>query len=136
MVQCKGAAFSMLCFMSGVFTIEAFVPTTSIRQNAAHRVMPSSTASIRRKSVEQQAIKMPSVAIPIPSINLSYDWSATSQYFVETLISNGIPAFFWIVVIAFAAKSFTVSSTRLTLASVSFYVKKSQLFSNILISIK
>jgi hypothetical protein len=45
-------------------------------------------------------------AVSLPSINLGVDTSALSQYFLETLISSGVPAFFWIAVIAFAAKSF------------------------------
>lgn len=44
-------------------------------------------------------------AASMPSISLGVDTSAITQYFLETLISSGVPAFFWIVVIAFAAKS-------------------------------
>lgn len=44
--------------------------------------------------------------LALPSVQVSVDTSALTQYFLETLISYGVPAFFWIVIIAFAAKAF------------------------------
>lgn len=45
-------------------------------------------------------------ALPLStSTSLSIDNSSLVQYLLETIISCGVPAFFWIAVIAFAAKS-------------------------------
>ena len=44
-------------------------------------------------------------AVSLPSMSLAIDTTSLTQYFLETLISSGIPAIFWIVVIGFAAKS-------------------------------
>jgi len=46
-------------------------------------------------TTEQKAVSLPSV-----------DTSSLTQYFLETIISSGVPAVFTIVVLAFAAKSF------------------------------
>ena len=45
------------------------------------------------------------VATSVDTAGMSIDKSKLAQYFLETLISYGVPAFFWIIVIAFAAKS-------------------------------
>ena len=50
-------------------------------------------------------MELKAAPINLPSINVAIDSAALTQYLLETLISNGVPAFFWIVVIAFAAKS-------------------------------
>ncbi len=98
----------LVLLLSGVAsTVDAFAPTTSITQRIVNGVAPPTSASNRLDATELHVVKMPSVGgMSMPSINLAIDTSATTQYFLETLISNGVPAFFWIVVIAFAAKSF------------------------------
>ncbi len=107
MVQLTFTAPLVLLLSGAVSTIDAFVPTSSITHEKANGVVPSTRASNRLDSMELNVIKMPSVGgVSMPSINVAIDTSATTQYFLETLISNGVPAFFWIVVIAFAAKSF------------------------------
>jgi len=60
--------------------------------------------AVPKPPVSASSFSLPS--LPLPSFNIAIDSAAVTQYFIETLISYGVPTFFTIVVIAFAAKSF------------------------------
>jgi hypothetical protein len=75
--------------------VDGFVPFSPIAQR-------------RVKSVDAPAARLPTVeqrAFPIASVNLGVDTTSLTKFFLETLISSGVPAVFVIVIIGFAAKS-------------------------------
>lgn len=109
--------------------------TPTIMPNAMPKMMPNSISKSNSNSISNQHVHHPqhghstklhalppslsnslaslsalalpaSVSLSLPSIDIAVDKSALAQFFFETLISYGVPAFFWIVVIGFAAKSF------------------------------
>ena len=87
------AVAAVLCMSAMPHTVTAFAPVSCIPQKSV--VSPQSHFQ------ESPRISTEIRAVPLPSV----DTSSLTQYFLETLISNGLPAFFWIVVVAFAAKS-------------------------------
>ena len=90
----------------------AFVVPSHSRFMNKHTFTFSSTSHNTHGSNSNHVLHaLPSI-ITSTSSSLQFptvDSSALTQYFLETLISYGVPAFFWIVIIAFAAKSFNAS---------------------------
>lgn len=103
---------SAVLFFLHSSAVYAFVPNNS-NVRGLHGVSETSSSSafkhaqniVPRTSVEQRAVSLPNIPISLPTINLGIDNAKLTQFFLETLITNGVPAVFWIVVIAFAAKS-------------------------------
>jgi len=89
--------------MSLFLNVDAFAPVSSFSKPLGTKSLSPSTYGGYRASPRLNFIGHN--AVSLPSINLGVDTAALTQYFLETLISSGVPAFFWIVVIAFAAKS-------------------------------
>lgn len=94
-------------------TTSSFTSTSSTNSGSFHRgaIHSSGSTSIRRNNSNINKLHaLPLSNLPslpsLPSLAISVDTSSLTQYFLETLISYGVPAFFWIVIIAFAAKAF------------------------------
>lgn len=96
MVRHIATASAVVFFLAYAGAVTAFAPVTPISRLNDH----NAASSPRVASMEQCAVSLPSISLP------SVDTSSLTQYLLETVISNGVPAFFWIAVIAFAAKSF------------------------------
>jgi len=76
-------------------TTSAFAPVSTIASNyAASR---SNIGGFPRHTEYR--------AITVPSVSVAIDTASLTQYLLETVISSGVPALFFIIVIAFAAKS-------------------------------
>jgi len=104
-------ALAVICYLGSA---DAFAPVGITRSMNSFK-SPSASNDIAKtyqanKSTELGAVPKPpisSLSLPsLPSFNIAIDGTAVTQYFIETLISYGVPTFFTIVVIAFAAKSF------------------------------
>jgi len=102
MVRFIATASAVFYFINSSNTANAFAPVTPISRKCqtAQRVnVPTKSKTHPRiASMEQRAV-------PLPTISLAVDTVSLTQYLLETLISNGVPAFFFITIIAFAAKS-------------------------------
>lgn len=88
-------ASAIVYFLQSSYSVDAFVPASPVTQQ---RRGTNVHAPARLPTMEQRAVSL-------PSINLAIDTASLTQYFLETLISSGVPAVFLIVVIGFAAKS-------------------------------
>jgi hypothetical protein len=100
MVRHIATVSAVIYFFALPNALNAFAPVTpvSLKHVASHQLnLPSKThtRAPRIVSTEQRAVSLASI-----------DTSSLTQYLLETVISNGVPAFFWIAVVAFAAKSF------------------------------
>lgn len=95
MVRFVVTASAIVYFLQSSYSVDAFVPVSPVTQQ---RRGTNVHAPARLLTVEQRAVTL-------PSISLAVDTASLTQYFLETLISSGIPAIFWIAVIGFAAKS-------------------------------
>jgi hypothetical protein len=95
MVRFLVTASAIGYFLQSSYSVDAFVPVSTVIQQ---RRGTNVHAPARLPTVEQRAVSL-------PSMSLAIDTTSLTQYFLETLISSGIPAIFWIVVIGFAAKS-------------------------------
>jgi signal peptide peptidase SppA len=79
-----------------VGTTCAFAPVSTVASNYA--VTRTNVAGFYPQHTEYHAITVPSVSVAV-------DTSSLTQYLLETIISAGVPALFWVAIIAFAAKS-------------------------------
>ena len=94
MVRFIAIAFAVTYFLQTSSSVDGFVPVSPVTQRRGNSVYPPA----RLPTVEQRAVSA-------SSINLAIDTASLTKYFLETLISSGVPAVFWVVVIGFAAKS-------------------------------
>lgn len=96
-------ALSLLAIVLSASVTDAFAPNT---KNIIVGGPASTSTSQKFNTAQLPSTSTSLAALPTPSVSLSVDTPALTQFFLETLISYGVPAFFWIVIIAFAAKSF------------------------------
>lgn len=100
----RAAKLAVLAYLVSVPAVDAFVvPTTGLaaRSTSPHVV----DRTIRPSSIADSSALS---ALPDPSLLLAaseVDTGSLTTYFIEQLIAAGVPAMFWIVVIAFAGKT-------------------------------
>jgi len=92
------------------FSIDAFVPSSTITQLDIEKNHPvfTSKGNEHGRIVKSSSSHFQLHALPSSSnlVSVTVDTTSLVQFFLETLISYGVPAFFTIFVIGFAAKSF------------------------------
>jgi hypothetical protein len=93
----RATVIAFFCLNALSHDVASFAPVVPITNTNRGKHFPSQslTKAPRTVTTEQKAVSLPSV-----------DTSSLTQYFLETIISSGVPAVFTIVVLAFAAKSF------------------------------